>query len=366
MPTIFLMGFRIFFLLAGLTASLLVPIWLAALSGHALPGVDLHWHGHELIFGFVGAVLAGFFLTAVPKWTATTPLSGKPLIALAALWAAGRAGRALLTGPLAAADSAFLFALAAAIGWPIFKQRSTRNALFPLLVVAMGLADVAWHLWPGLVPAQVAVLSAVVVVVIFGGRITPLFTRNALKLPVRPRSRLDDAAIGSVIVLIPLAIVSAPAPLVAAIAALGAALNLLRMRGWQTLATASTPLLWILHVGYGWVSVALALWALAALRPDILPVSTALHAATVGVLGTYTLGMMSRVALGHTGNPLKAPPLMVVAYVAVLLAGLLRLLAVLAPWALYASGTLWTVAFALFVVVYAPLLSRPRSDGAPG
>jgi len=357
-------GFRPFFLLAGLAAALLIPLWLVALAGHAPPGIDLYWHAHEMVFGYISAVLGGFFLTAVPKWTRSETIAGLPLMGLVGLWLLGRVARALLPGPAAAIDALFLLALALAIGVPIVRARSTRNALFPLLLLAMGAADIVGHFAPELLLplTRAAALSALAIVVIFGGRITPLFTRNALGDPdaIRPRGWIDDAAITAVLMLIPLALVPVSGWLTAAVAGAGAALNLLRMRGWASLRTLGEPLLWILHAGYLWVALALAAWAVSAVQPGLVPPSAALHALTVGCLGTFTLGMMSRVSLGHTGRTLTAAPLVTAAYVAVLLAGLIRPLAAVAPWALHASGALWAAAFVLFLLVYIPILTRPR------
>ena len=220
--------------------------------------------------------------------------------------------------------------------------------------------------------ARAAAFAAMAIVVIFGGRITPLFTRNALRgrATVRERGRLDDAAVACALALVPLALWPEARAPTAIVAGLGAALNALRMRGWATRHTLDNPLLWVLHAGYAWAAVAMALWALAAARPDWILPSTALHAVTAGVLGTYTLGMMSRVTLGHTGRPLRAPRPMAAGYAAVLLAGAVRVagpaLAPGAAWPLHASGTLWTLAFVLFLVAYAPWLTAPRADGKPG
>lgn len=368
------MGFRPFFVLAGVAATLLVPAWLVALSGHGTATMTPFWHAHELVHGFVGAVLGGFFLTAVPKWTSTKPLSGAPLAGLVALWLLGRVVQLVPGLPSEALllDTAYVLALAVAIGIPIVKSSSTRNLGFPVLLLVMAAADAWGHLdvgasWTG---HRVAALAEVGIVVIFGGRITPLFTRNALRgiATVRERGRIDDLAIASAVALVPLALTSW-SEVTAGVAALAAVANGLRMRGWATKATIGRPLLWVLHTGYAWVPLSLAAWSLAHLRPDVLAPSTALHAATVGVLGTYTLGMMSRVALGHTGRPLRALPGMKVAYLAVLASGLLRvagpaMTSSVGP--LHGAGALWTLAFAIFTVVYTPVLLRPRIDGKPG
>jgi uncharacterized protein involved in response to NO len=381
MPTLFATAFRPFFILAGAAAALLLPIWLAALSGHGPAFAHLGWHAHELIYGFAAAVLAGFFLTAVPKWTGRPRHVGGALIGLVLIWLSGRVIQLvpdLAPSALGALDSLFLFALAAAIGVPIFRTASTRNLLFPVLVAGLAAADVVGHVWPEWATHanRGAVFAVVGIIVIFGGRITPMFTRNALRgvAEVRARTRLDDAAITSVILAGPLAVlppdtIPHQGTLIAVVGGTAAALNLLRMRGWATRHTGAKPLLWILHVGYAWVPVALGCWALSAARPDLLRPSTALHAATAGVLGTYTLGMMSRVSLGHTARPLVAPKALAIGFVAITLAALLRVVGPLlttSPAVLHAAGGLWTLAFALYTVVYTPWLLKPRLDGKPG
>jgi len=371
MRTFLELAFRPFFLLAGLTAVALLPTWLLTLSGDGPPGIDLQWHAHELLFGFLGAVFAGFFLTAVPRWTGRPHVHGLALAALVALWGAARVSRALVVGSVGAVDALFLVVLAGAIAAPIVRDRSRRNAWFPLLLLAMAGADATIHLAPQhtLIAQRLAVLCALAVVTIFGGRITPLFTRGALRREgkdgVRERSWLDDAAIVSVLALVPLAVVDGAEPLVAGVAAVGAVLNALRMRGWRTQHTIRSPIVWILHAGYAWIPVSLALWAAAAVRPGL--TSAAVHAMTAGVLGTYTLAMMSRVTLGHTGRPLQVHPAMVLSYACVLGAGLVRvgapiLMGFTPMWAINTAGVLWTAAFAIFVVVYTPILTQPGVD----
>lgn len=363
-------GFRPFFLLAGLAAVSLLPIWLAALSGAEL-GVDVHWHSHELLLGFAGALLTGFFLTAVPKWTGSTPVTGAPLGALVGLWLVARVGR--LAWPSLPLDALFLSLVALQIAFVILRSRSVRNGWFPLLLLCLAGADVVLHIRPehALVAERVAAFSVVAVIVVFGGRITPLFSRGALKglATVREPNLVDRLAVASALLLVPLAVWPEPA-LVVAVAGLGALLHAARMVGWGGSAALGKPILLVLHVGYAWVAVAMALWAVAAWRPDLVYPATALHALTVGVLGTFSLGMMSRVTLGHTGRPLRVGRLMALAYAAMVLAGLLRVFGALSPsrplWVLHASGSLWVLAFGIFLLRFAPRLLAPRVDGKPG
>ncbi len=377
-------GFRPFFLLSGAFAAAIVPLWLLVLSG--IVRADAHfdpisWHAHEMIFGFAVAVIAGFLLTAAANWTGRETAVGRPLMLLSALWLAGRV--ALLAGPavprpvVAAIDLAFLPALAFAVGRPIVATRNTRN--YPVLGVlaALWLADLAMHLDAlGLAAGwrrrgSLAAVDLVTLLILFmAARIFPMFTRNATRVDtIRNLPMLDRATVGGMLAL---AIADLALPghvagtvLAGAIAILAAA----RCTTWGAQHTLRQPLLWILHVGHAWIPVGLALRVLGALTPAV-PASSALHALTAGALGCTTLGMMARVALGHTGRPLAPPRAVTIAFVLLVLAAAVRVAGTLAPAtyrpALHASGGLWTLAFVLFVAAYAALLCRPRVDGKPG
>lgn len=387
--TLFAYGFRTFFPLAGLSAALTVVATVLALTGKiALPD-PIRWHAHEMLFGFAPALMAGFFLTAVPNWTKRPRVQGPKLMAVAALWLAGRA--ALLFGAswppmlVAGIDVSFLVVLGALIGWPIFGTSSRRNMAFPLLVWMLAAANLVEHLqWAGMLepngtPRRTAILTLVVLIITFGGRILPLFTRGALRRvraaagdqspdPVRDRGPLDQATLVVSAALIPLSIfVDGPAMGVAF--AFAAVLNLGRMYRWATLDTLHDPLLLILHVGYLWIPVAFTLSALSQI--GVVPPTAALHALTAGVIGTFALGMMSRVMRGHTGRPLVAPRIMSAAYVLLTLAALIRVFGpILWPAGLvsiwHAAGDLWGLAFLILVVVDLPKAWAPRPDGKAG
>ena len=385
--SLFAFAFRPFFLLAGLQAGLSVLLWLAvyfaALPAPAAPAV---WHGHEMLFGFAAAVVAGFLLTAVANWTATPPLQGWALAGLAGVWLAGRIayglGAWLPAGAVAAVDLAFLPLLAAAFARQVFAARQRRQYAFLGVLAALFAGNLLTHLEAlgvGWADARAGLLLAVDVLVlliaVMGGRIIPSFTANALRLggdphPVAVRPWLERLAAPSILVVLvaDLAAEQSPAAGLAALAA--AVVHGLRLAGWQSLRTRAQPILWVLHVGYGWLVAGLALKGLAPFA-DAVPASAALHALTVGAIGVLTLGVMSRVALGHTGRALMAHPLTVAAYVLVILAALLRVATpILLPDAyglgIAASGALWSLGFALFVAVFAPILTRPRADGRPG
>ncbi|MDP6405792.1 MAG: NnrS family protein [Alphaproteobacteria bacterium] len=381
---IFAFGFRTFFLLAGLSATLLVPLWMAFLLGYLeAPGYlgPIGWHAHEMIFGYALAVVAGFLLTSVAAWTNEDRVHGLPLALLAALWLSGRLAMGFadwLPGVLVAVlDLAFLPALVLSILPPLLRSRKFANTAFVVLLVLLLMANLGIHLEAlGIISVdasrfiRVAVDLVVLFVILVGGRITPAFTRNALKVEITSRPTLDRLAIGLVVAL--LAADTVPgAETVAALLALAAALvNGLRLAGWQGLATRHSPILWVLHLGYAWVVVGLALKGLAGLLPA-LPEVAALHGLTLGAVGIFTLGMMSRVALGHTGRPLVITPSITAAYVLVNLAALARLAdpllaAVADQLGSAAAGLMWTLGFLIFLINYLPILTSPRADGRPG
>ena len=382
-------GWRVFFLLAGAFGGVFVPVWLAVLAGRAAPPPwlsPLAWHAHEMVFGLVAAAVAGFLLTSVPVWTASAPLTGGRLALLAGLWVAGRAAVAaagvLPAWLVAAADLAFLPALLLAVGRPIAASRNRRNYGFPLGLGALLIANALVHtqaLAPRAASSDLGLRLGVYLVVLFitviGGRIVPAFTANALRGEgreprVRARPWLERSAAPAVALFALCDLAGAPPAASGGAAFAAAGLLALRMSGWDTLRTGGDPLLWSLHLGYAWLPAGLALAGLAALGAGV-PRTTALHGLTAGAMGTMILAVMSRVALGHSGRPLAAPRAMTAAYLLVTAGALLRTAGpLLAPErtfvAVQIAGVLWAGAFLVFLAVYAPILTAPRSDGRPG
>ena len=378
-------GFRPFFLLAGSFAALLLPIWLLTLAGvlGGLRYVDaMTWHAHEMIFGFSLAVLAGFLLTAVGNWTGRETLVGRPLMAACALWIAGRAAMAgadlLPRGVPALLDLAFVPVLVVAIARPLVATRSFRNFVMIAALTVLWLADLAVHLDALGVTHGItrrALLLAVDVIVLLmivvSGRIVPMFTKNGTGVAtVHGRPALDKAAIVAMVVTAIATVLSTDVRIGGAAAGITALLVVLRAWTWGTRHTARVPLLWILHAGHAWIAVGLAMRAAAAFSSTV-PAAIATHALTVGAIGALTLGMMTRVGLGHTGRALVSSRAATASFVLVTLAALMRVAGPLLDMAAYrtfvfAAGIAWTLAFLLFVVVYTPLLTAPRPDGKPG
>ena len=378
-------GFRPFFFGGALWAIVALIIWLVVFaSGASLPSAfdPLAWHRHEMLFGFVGAVVAGFLLTAVPNWTGRLPIAGPPLAALFALWLTARLAVLFSTviGLWTAAllDVGFFIVLALLAAREVLES-GNRNLPVVGLIFMFGLVNAADYLGAaGFIDPNHAWKCAVALVIILisliGGRIVPSFTRNWLVkqgqregLPVQP-TRFDLAVI-AVTALAFLGWVAAPQGGVTgalfAVAAAAQAIRLGRWKGWKTFAD---PLVLILHVGYLWVPIGLAL--LAAFNfGAALPQSAAVHALTAGAMASMILAVMSRATLGHTGRDLKSSPGTTIAYVLVTAGAALR---VAAPLGLLeyrigmdVAGTAWLGAFVLFLFVYGPMLFGPSIDGKP-
>lgn len=364
---LFDLGFRPLYLLAGAYAALSVPIWALQYAGW-LPGANILWHAHEMIFGFAFAVIAGFLLTAVRAWTGRATPTGRALAAIAALWVLART-LAFVSLPAAAAVGA-LFALAVAwgIGRPLVAAGNRRNLFFILLVLGLGAAGIVLQRYPQLGIA-IGLDVVLLVVTVMAGRVIPAFTNNAVQgAGARRNAWLEFGAIGSILALIG-ADAFARTELAASFAMLAAALHAARLALWAPLKTLRRPILWVLHLSYAWIVVHLALRGLAGFA--LVPVAAATHALTVGAIGGMTLGMMTRTTRGHTARPLVAGRAEIAAYVLVHGAAFARVLVPLALPAASLAATLvaallWCAAFTTFVVAYAPILSRPRLDGEPG
>ncbi|CAO3361680.1 NnrS family protein [Azospirillum melinis] len=390
-PILFQYGFRFFFLFSGVAAVGLLAAWLGVLVTGEWPdhaaGASA-WHAHEMLFGMVVAAVAGFLLTAVPSWTGTRAVAGAPLMALAALWIAGRVAVFPWTGmpePVAAViDIAFLPGLGIALARPLVKAGKWRNSAFLILIGLLTAANMLIHLdWlemlDGGADAGFALGLGIILmmVTVIGGRILPAFTLNGLGkvgpnkdvLSVRSWPMVERLTLVLTLALIP-ATMAAPESAITGLIALAAAVaHAVRLAGWQGWKAWRSPILWILHVGYLWVPVALTLRGLHALAG--LPAASGTHAMTVGAFATLILAVMSRASLGHTGRPLTVSRATVAAYVLLTAAAVGRTASPLLPvdwvWAaLQWSGYAWVAAFAMYLVAYAPVLLSPRADGRPG
>lgn len=369
-------GFRPFFLGAGMAAPLLVICWLAGLlAGHPLsPYFDpLTWHAHEMLFGFAGAMIAGFLLTAVPSWTGSPAVNGTPLALLSALWLLGRSLPLLTDSPLVAAvDLAFLPALALLIVPALWRAKDSRRLAFSAILFGLWSANGLTHLQvlmdrPGLanIGLQSAIGLILMLIVIIGGRIIPFFTQRALQNSSGQQQRWTPVEVLSVLTILCLpALDFMPVGLAVAIGLLGALAHTARLVGWYLPGVWSTPLLWVLYLGYGFMPVGFALKAASILGQA--PPSAATHAFTTGAMGVVGLGIMARASLGHTGRALLPSPLTVCSFALAVAAATLRvggpLMALPLRPVLIATGWLWSLAFLCFIIVYLPILTKPRAD----
>jgi uncharacterized protein involved in response to NO len=383
-PVFLTQGFRPFFLAAGLWAGAALTLWMVMLAtGTALPSRfdPLSWHIHEMLFGFVMAAVAGFLLTAIPNWTKRLPIRGFPLALLAGLWLLGRIAcliSALMPAWLAvAADLAFPALLAIVVAREIITSKNRRNLPIVVSVTVLGIANLLMHLEADGVAVPTGLgwrlgLAAVIVLIsVMAGRIVPSFTRNWLakrqieNLPAAPGA-IDQAALGVLHVGLFTWVFLPEFQPVGVILLLGAALNLWRLLRWCGAATAAEPLLLVLHVGYGWLVLGVALLGFAVIDAH-LPQSAAIHALTAGTIGTMTLAVMTRATLGHTGRALAADRATIAIYLLVNVSAIIRVAAAIGEtWTmplLVASGILWIGAFALFVLCYGPMLLLSESPG---
>ena len=379
-PPILRGGFRPFFVGGALWAVVALCIWIASLAGSlAIPSAfdALTWHRHEMLFGFVGAIITGFLLTAIPNWTGRLPIAGGPLASLFALWLAARLA-VFFSADLGAAVAALLdvgfYLLLAGVAAREVLESKNRNLPIVGMIVLFGIANGLDHLAAAgilldpAVPWELAVSLVTILISLIGGRIVPSFTRNWLAkcgvrdgLPEQP-GRFDLIVIGLTALSL-LAWISAPAGwlpgLLLALAAIAQATRLARWKGWKA---AADPLVLILHVGYAWVPVGLGLLAVSQFGD--LPQSAAVHALTAGAMATMILAVMTRATLGHTGRELRAGPATRLIYILVTIGAVLRVGAV--AWGsnyqlgLEVAGAAWAGAFLLFIAAYGPILFAPR------
>lgn len=382
-------AFRPMFLLGATFSAVAMMLWLWVLSGTVqLPVFAdvMFWHSHEMIFGFVAAIIVGFLLTAVQNWTGLRATHGRALGILTVIWLLGRIS--LLFGeflPLyvpIVLDLAFLPLAAVLLAVPLITVRQQRNLFFVPVLLLLALCNGLMYYGRltgrfdlQQVGSQNAVLLITLLMAIVGGRVIPMFTANGtMTQKVQPIVWLDRLSLGSLWLIFALQITQLSsfigAQVMAALYGIAAVLLALRCARWKLWITLKVPLVWSLHIAYWFLPIGLALYAVHYLNPTV-TVSTATHALTAGAMGSMILAMLARVSLGHSGRPLQPKKVMSLAFVLVIVAALLRVFAAwLWPaytfdWYLYA-GTAWIIAYLIYVLVYLPVLTTPRADGRPG
>jgi len=337
-------GFRPFFLSAGCYAPIVIVYWIGVLSGWwpaRTAASPIWWHGHEMVFGWAAAALCGFLLTAVPNWSASNPVTGAALAFLWLLWLLGRVGMwfatSLPSGVGPALDLLLIPGLLCFVLPPIYRRKEPRHYVFPVFLLVFWIANLLSLLpytnaWPNRATTglYLGTYAMIVMLTIIGGRVVPNFTRG---------------------------VVNGCAALLVAV------LLILRAKGWRFQDTWDNPLLSILHVGQGWLIVAFAARAVSTLT-GLLPSTVAFHALGAGAMATMILAFMTRAPLGHTGRPLRASRVTAISYLLVIAAGAARVLSPLLPGSsqlsgLVVAGSLFAIAYAIYVVVYFSILTRP-------
>lgn len=387
---LFNLGFRPFFLLAGIFAIVSMLLWMGLYVFNArnwLPAElsPMLWHGHEMVFGYGMAVISGFLLTAIRNWTNIQTLYGNGLLVLCVLWIAARIApfvggeHALLL--MAIADMLFMVFLSYELTKPVIKAKQWPQLAIVLKVILMVLANLAFYLgvmkiWPmeaiywGLYSGFYLVIS---LIMLMGRRVIPFFIEKGVdgEANVKNWKWLD---ISSLILFLAFMVAEVffEAPTWAeALATVLFLLHSIRLWGWHDKGIWKKPLLWVLYIGYAFVVLGFALKALTstlALSPWL-----AVHAFAVGGIGIITAGMMSRVALGHTGRNVFDPPKTLNAVFALIIMGaMIRVFfplfipAAYYQWVIAASQIFWIAGFNLFVFIYAPMLIKARVDGTFG
>ena len=344
-------------------------------------GNAIYWHAHEMVFGFAMAVIAGFVLTAVAMWTSRPALKGAPLGWLVMAWLAGRIAMLMAgswsAGLVAALDLLFPVLLVFLFAREVVAGNNRRNYVLVAMLLIMALLNLLYHMSAGGVvngldrTALLLMIHVVLVLItIIAGRIVPSFTTNWLKMRNEQRLPVTTAPVEGLTIALTLLtgilLVASPvSTLTAGVALLTAMTHLYRLSRWRGLATLKEPILLVLHVAYLWLPVGYLLSAVSAFEWGY-PSSVALHALTIGGIGSMILAMTTRVSLGHTGRPLHASRMTVIAYVLIMLAGIVRLLGPLAGdqymLTVELSSGLWMITFLLFLWVCWPVLTKPRVD----
>jgi uncharacterized protein involved in response to NO len=376
-PALFSYGFRPFFMGGAAWSVACIVLWIPQFMGELSLRTaysPLDWHIHEMLYGYVAAVVAGFLLTAIPNWTGRLPITGMPLLALAALWLAGRLAIlfSAYLGILAAAliDVAFLTTLAAVAAREVVAGRNWRNLRVLVLIGILIAGNVAFHAevytsGRADYSIRIGIAAIIMLITLVGGRIVPSFTRNWLarqetgRLPA-PFSRFDVATIA--VSLVSLALwVGLPEGAVTGVALIAAAaVQAARLARWAGDRTFPDRLVLVLHVGYAFVPIGFALLGASIFYPSVVPSSAGIHSWTAGAFGLMTLAVMTRASLGHTGYPLTAGWGTQVIYLFALCAAVLRIISGFdgSMTLMETAGAAWVAAFGGFVLLYGSILCR--------
>lgn len=389
LPPILRLAFRPFFLLGALFSVVAMILWLLTLSGmwnfSPYSGV-IFWHSHEMLFGFVAAIVIGFLLTAVQNWTGIPGIRGKSLGFLVISWLIPRClfviNFSLPPYIYLLLDCLFLPVASYFLARPIIAVSQARNLFFVPVLLLLTACNAITHIGAMTDNAELihqgnimAVWCIVLLMTVLGGRVIPFFTANGTgQVKVNPIKFLEFLVIGHTLLLFILFATglykSLPSHIMASLYALASVSHTIRWLRWRFFSTLKVALLWSLHIGYGFIPLGLAVLAISEIQSQV-TFSNALHLLTAGAMGSMILAMMSRVSLGHTGRPLQVNHWISLAFICVILAGLGRGLGnsfLMEHTALFhqSSLILWIAGYGLFVAIYLRILASPRADGRPG
>ena len=377
---LFDLAFRPLFLCGSIFSIVAIFIWAGIFSGHLhlnVFGGGLWWHIHEMLFGFVCAIIMGFLLTAVQNWTSQKSISHFPLLTLVLLWLSARLAllfpSVLPSWLISLLDISFLPTAAFFFIHPIIKAKLWRNLIFLPLLIALTLANVAMHYsvhiedFSIILPAsKTAVLVVAMIMSIMGGRVIPMFTANGTGTPkAKEINWLEKGALGSLLLVLIFnsGLISLPNMMNALLLFTAASFHYIRVIRWRFWTTLRTPLVWSLHLSYSFIPTGLLFFGISQIS-DVISTSQAIHTITVGAMGMMILSMISRVTLGHTGRPIQVGRLMTSAFIIFFLATLVRIFGALFTddnlLIIISSALFWAGAYALFVFKYAPILIKKR------
>lgn len=378
--TLFSGGYRVFFPLGALAAVSLLSYWILLVTGvvdylpsHFSPA---SWHQHEMIFGMVIAIIIGFLYTAVPNWTGRPTPTGLPLAALGLIWLLGRVtvfyGAELPLWLPLIIDGLFLPLATIGIIAALVGSKNKRNYFLPVVLTVFSILNIISHLavngWIDFEERRVllaAVLFVVFLMNVIGGRIIPNFTKGKYgHIEMTTPAVLLPLSALSIFALAMSFLVDAGQMIIGSIAAVAGLTTLLRSLSWKGWKVAHDPLLFILHLGYFWIPIGFLLIAYSSFT-DLFPVSHAMHAFTIGAIGSLTLGVMSRASLGHSGLPLNNAPILTIIFISINLAAISRVILPIATQSTYitilnGAASLWILAYALFLVRFIPIFLQPK------
>ena len=383
---LFNLGFRPFFLGAGIFAIVSIVWWMLIYSAHSVVQIQsitsAQWHAHEMLYGYSLAVVAGFLLTAVRNWTGIQTLHGKPLMGLFALWVGARVlflfGTSLMLWA-AILDLLFGLVLIISIGYPIIRARQWPQLAVIVKVALLWTGNAVFYLgYYGILQDGMlyaingAVLLLISLILMIGRRVIPFFIERGVqdKIKITHHQWVDISILVTFLALFVNEIFYRNHQLTPYLACGLFLMNGYRLYHWHTSGLWRVPLLWSLYLSAWMINVGFLVYGLQALFS--IPLVLVLHLFTIGGIGLMSVAMMARVALGHTGRDIrKSSSWLVLLFIAMTLSVLFRVFAPMFSMQLYTSwifvsAVCWIVGFAVFVWIYTPILWMPRVDGTPG